>query len=198
MERPVATMHHEHPENQWIQAYQRGDVEALERLVEHFRRPLFAFILNMMPGNSDAEEIFQEVWLRVIKHLPRYREKNFAGWIFRIARNLFIDRIRREQRIVSPRHPDDETTIETFPDRRPDPAAATGSADLGARIRAALTALPAEQREVFLMRSEADMSFKQIAAAQSTTVNTALSRMNYALQKLRPLLIEDYESLARR
>lgn len=193
----MGIMHNDHPEKQWIQASQRGDIEALALLVEHFRRPLFAFILNMQQGRGDAEEIFQEVWLRAIRHLPRYREKNFAGWLFRIARNLFIDQVRRNQRTVSPQSASGEPVIEMFPDHQPDPAATAGATDLGARIREALGALSADQREVFLMRTEAAMSFKEIAAAQNVSLNTALSRMNYALQKLRPLLLEDYAALGK-
>jgi RNA polymerase sigma-70 factor (ECF subfamily) len=73
-------------------------VAALGHLVEHFRRPLFAFIHNMLQGRGDPEEIFQEVWLRAIRNLPRFKEKNFAGWLFRIAHNLFIDDLRRIKR----------------------------------------------------------------------------------------------------
>lgn len=191
-------MHHERPENEWIQAYKRGDLTALDRLVEHFRKPLFSFIINMLQGQGDAEEIFQEVWLRAIKHLNAYRDKNFAGWLFRIAHNVFIDEIRRNKRIATSWSTDEESIIETFPDQRPLPSDLASDADLGCRIRTALSSLPPDQREVFLMRSEADLSFKEIAKAQGISLNTALSRMNYALQKLRPLLTEEYQALATR
>jgi RNA polymerase sigma-70 factor (ECF subfamily) len=191
-------MQNEHPERQWILAFKRGDTNALEPLVEHFRRPLFAFILNMQQGHGDAEEIFQEVWLRAIKNLHRYRDKNFCGWLFRIARNCFIDRVRKEQRFISPANPDGNDPIASHPDHRPDPGQAAGHTDLGRRIREALGELSPEQREVFLMRSEAGLSFREIARIQETSLNTALSRMHYAVQKLRPLLIEDYQAHAMR
>lgn len=189
-------MSSEEPEKQWIRDYQRGDTAALERLVEHYRRPLFAFILNMMDGRGDAEEIFQEVWLRAIRNVSKYREKNFIGWLFRIARNYFIDQVRRQKKFAS--ESDISDHADHLSDLRPDPSHSAGARDLGHRIREALRSLPIEQREVFLMRSEADLSFKQIASRQGTTVNTALSRMNYAVQKLRPLLLEDYQSLSSR
>lgn len=189
----------EHADNTWIEQYKAGDVSALEHLVEHYRKPLYAFIYNMLQGRGDAEEIFQEVWLRVIRNLRSYRDRNFAGWLFRIAHNLFIDRIRLEQRFVAAApasSANDETPlIERIPSPHPTPDAQTADRDLGHRIRAAIASLPDDQRAVFLMRTEADLSFKEIAAIQQTSLNTALGRMHYALQKLRPLLEEDYQQI---
>jgi len=189
------------PEIQWIIEYKKGDVAALEQLVEHFRKPLYAFIYNMLQGRGDAEEIFQEVWLRAIKNMHAYRDKNFCGWLFRIAHNLFIDRVRREKRMVRPaadHDPDGEINIiEQFPSRDILPDEWAADNDLGLRIRHAVAGLPDDQREVFLMRTEADIPFKEIAVLQETTLNTVLSRMQYALQKLRPLLQEDYNNLNR-
>jgi len=196
---PMAT---DHPENQWITDFKKGDVEALAKLVEHFRRPLFAYILNMMQGRGDPEEIFQEVWLRAIRNLPRYRDRNFIGWLFRISKNLFIDQIRKENREVpatSLSDPEEgEDPVARHPDRSASPDEQVAHRDTGCQIQQALSALPAEQREVFLMRTEADLSFKEIAVLQGTTLNTALSRMHYALQKLRPLLDHEYRALGRR
>ena len=193
-------MRTDQPEIQWIADYKKGDMAALEKLVEHFRRPLYSFIYNMLQGRGDAEEIFQEVWLRAIKNMSKYKEKNFCGWLFRIARNFFIDQVRRNQRMVSPAFDgtefgEDPISRLSSPDMAPDEQ--TADKELGVRIRLAIGDLPEDQREVFLMRTEADLSFKEIAAIQNTTLNTALSRMHYALQKLRPVLQEDYQQLNR-
>ncbi|HMP89322.1 MAG TPA: sigma-70 family RNA polymerase sigma factor [Kiritimatiellia bacterium] len=186
-------------EFQWITAYKKGDTGALEHLVEHFRRPLYAFIYNMLQGKGDAEEIFQEVWLRAIRNMERYRDKNFCGWLFRIAHNCMIDSIRKNQRKVDLGTTDEtgEDPISRFasPDMSPDMEIA--DKDLGRRIRMAIAGLPEDQREVFLMRTEGELSFKEIAAIQQTSLNTALSRMQYALQKLRPMLEEDYRNIGR-
>jgi len=188
-----------HADHLWITKYKKGDVSALSHLVEHYRKPLYAFIYNMLQGKGDAEEIFQEVWLRAIKNLHSYRDKNFPGWLFRIAHNLFIDRVRRESRFAElssdPHQENEAAAIERFPSRDATPDRQVADQDLGRRIRDALAALSDDQREVFLMRTEADLSFKEIASIQNTTLNTALSRMHYALQKLRPLLQEDYQLL---
>ena len=168
------------------------------KLVEHFRRPLFGFILKMTEGREDAEEVFQEVWFRVIRSLDSYREKRFISWLFRIAHNLIIDRARKARPMfdphpVEPGQPDD---IETrIPSTGISPALQVEGRDLGRRIAAAVSLLPQEQKEVFLMRMEGDLPFKEIAKIQGTSINTALARMQYALAKLKDELKTDYRDI---
>ena len=80
-----------------IEEYKAGDAEALAALVEKYRRPLFAYLINMTSANSDADELFQETWFRVIKKIDSYKQQNFYGWITRIAHNLTIDKIRKRK-----------------------------------------------------------------------------------------------------
>lgn len=168
--------------------YRAGRVEALGQLVEHTRRPLYAFIAKMMQGHADADEIFQEVWVRAMRNLERYREDRLLSWLFRIAHNLIIDRSRKTGRLTSFDQipaPDGLPLAERVPDSRPDPASVAESHDLQAQIAEAVSRLPPEQREVFLMRTEADLPFKEIARIQGVSINTALARMQYAVRKLR-------------
>lgn len=186
------------PELEWLAEYRQGQVEALGKLVEHYRRPLFGFILRMTEGREDAEEIFQEVWFRVIKNQHKYRHKSFKSWLFKIAHNLIIDRARKRKPIIdiNAGSEDGEDVFETRIE-----AGGLSSAQeidgeiLGRRIAAAVRQLPDNQREVFLMRSEAELSFKEIAKIQGTSINTALARMHYAIRKLRDLLSHDYDEL---
>ena len=182
-------------DHELLDRYRRGDADALGELVELYRRPLFSFILRMTEGREDAEEIFQEVWLRVIRHQHRYRAKSFKSWIFRITHNLVIDRARKRRPVVDLQGPDPDGE-DPFESRVPDPGPAphenlTGR-ELGDRIAEAVRGLPEEQREVFLMRMEADLPFKEIARIQGTSVNTALGRMHYAVGRLRNLLKDTY------
>ena len=192
-------MRTDQPEKKWLSAYKNGDTAALGLLVEHFRKPLFAYIYNMLQGRGDAEEIYQDVWLRVIKNIGKYREKNFAGWLFRIAHNLYVDQVRKKSHVAHPIVQDvnneDAPMIERHPSKKLTPDRQVEAKDLGIRILAAVAKLPDDQREVFMMRTEADIPFKEIAKIQKTSLNTALARMHYALQKMRPLLQEDYDSL---
>jgi RNA polymerase sigma-70 factor, ECF subfamily len=189
----------ESPEKAWLLEYRHGRVDAMGELMEHFRRPLFGFILKMTEGREDAEEIFQEVWLRVIRNQESYQDKKFLSWLFRIAHNLIVDRARKFKPIrdFPSSESDPESEIETrIPSPDISPALQVEGRDLGRRISTAVSRLPQEQKEVFLMRMEGDLPFKEIAKIQGTSINTALARMQYALVKLRDELKTDYRDIA--
>ena len=183
---------------QLLAAYRAGDAEALGGLVEKYRRPLFGFILRFSEGREDAEEVFQEVWVRAIKNMNRYRQKSLLSWLFRIAHNLMIDRIRRRKPFLSldtAASEDGLTLGEQLAAVGLGPDSETGGRDLGLRIEAAAAQLPTEQREVFWLRMQADLSFKEIAKIQKCSINTALARMQYAVSKLRKELAGEYREL---
>ncbi len=174
--------------------YQAGDLTALEELVEAYRRPLFAYILRMTESRGGAEDIFQDVWIRAIKHLPTFRERNLLGWLFRIAHNRIIDRARKqrpEQPYLEEIEYDTPSTRRAVHTLSPDEQA--HEQDLKRRIQQAVATLPEEQRSVFLLRMDANLSFKEIARIQQISINTALARMRYALEKMRLELKKEYE-----
>lgn len=173
-----------------IRAYLKGDEKAFEVLYYRYRKPLYGFLNNLTAGNSsEADEVFAETWLRVIDKLPKYNDSGkFSAWLFRISRNIFIDRLRhnKPERFVTI-DGDDQIEImagssEFSPDRE------IGAGDISKEIYRALTSLQPEQKEVFLLREEAELSFKEIAEIQQCSIGTVLSRMRYALKKLRLIL----------
>ena len=183
-----------------VAAYRKGDIAAFDTLVERYRRPVFGFILNSTCNQADAEEVYQETWLKAIRGLDSYKEKNFGGWLVRIARNTMIDRSRRRRPDVSL---DAESATgrplsEVVADGGPGPHDQMVASDLGRAIGEAVDTLQPEQKEVFLMRVEAELSFKEIAAIQGVPINTALSRMQYALNRLKPLLRKQYHDVTDR
>lgn len=184
--------------NKCLDRYLRGDRNALGELVQAYRRPLYAFILSMVKGQADADEVFQETWIRAIRNLNHFDRRNVMAWLFRIARNLVIDRVRKDRRLEPAVTGGGEDggfdRILAHPAQGPDPARLAAGRDLGQRIRSAVRRLPRDQREVFVMRMEADLSFKEIARIQRVPLNTALARMHYAVLKLRAELNEDYET----
>lgn len=180
-------------EREVLAAYRGGDENALTELVEISRKPLYAFILRMVEMHDEANDIFQEVWFRAIRNIGRYKEKSFMNWLFRIAHNVIIDRARRRQTaaVAEPRPNEEDAgtrAIEAMADPAPAPDRLVIGKETGELIGAAVAALPAEQREVFLLRMDADISFKEIAAMQGVSINTALARMQYALEKIRAAL----------
>lgn len=182
-----------------IKAYLNGDANALEPLVEKYKRPLYSFILKMTEGREDTDEIFQETWFRALKNIHKFRHKNFLNWLFRISHNLVIDRARRNKRNVSMQSTTAGEGENTLEDRLAapgiSPAEEVGATHLGERIEAAAKTLSPEQKEVFMLRMYGNVSFKEIAKIQQCSINTCLARMQYALTKLRSILEEEYEEL---
>lgn len=178
-----------------LAAYRRGDAEALGRLVEKYKRPLFGFLARFAAGPGEADEWFQETWVRAIQHMNAFRQRNLLGWLFKIAHHLVIDQARKRKPDTSldaPLPESGEPLGATLAAGGPSPAAEAAGRDLGRHIEAAVARLPLEQREVFWLRMQAGLPFKDIARIQRCSVNTALARMQYALGKLRPALEPAY------
>lgn len=183
-----------------LHAWRRGDPEALARIVDRTRTPLHRFILGMVGDPHTADDVFQDVWLRAVRSLHRYKSHRLLSWLFRIAHNRIIDLTRKRKPDFSLQMQlgsgETAATLETFlPDKAHSPAHEAGDRELGLRIRAALATLSPEQREVFVLRMEAGVPFKTIAEIQRVSINTALGRMHYALKHLRETLAEDYQNL---
>ncbi len=184
-----------------LQEYRDGDIDALGRIVDQTRVPLYRFIYGLVRDPHVAEDVFQDVLIRAIKGLHRYQSDRLLSWLFRIARNRVIDLSRKRKPDYSLQQTVGSTdtsnaALESFvPNPDHGPAQQSANHELALRIRDAVDQLPAEQREVYLMRTEADLPFKIIAQTQSVSINTALARMQYALRALRVSLADDYQTL---
>jgi RNA polymerase sigma factor (sigma-70 family) len=176
-------------DSELLASYRAGDTLALGVLITRYERPLYSFILRMTSA-SDADDVYQETWVRALRALADFDDRKPLSWLFRIARNLVIDRARRSCRWVPLAS---ESGEDRWPAGGPSPAEVAAGADLGRRIRLAVETLPLEQREVFLMRTEGNLPFKEIARLQRVSINTALARMQYALDKLRTGLKDTFE-----
>jgi len=184
--------------------YQKGDVRAFEILLTRHRRPVFNFILRFVGARETAEDLLQEVFLRVVKGAENYqRQAKFTTWLYTIARNLCVDhsrrmKHRRAQSLDAPMgaNSDSGTLLDVVAgDELPSDRRAVSS-ELADKMKGAIQGLSEEQREVFLMREFLDMPFKQIAEVVGVPENTVKSRMRYALEKLR-LELEEYADLAK-
>ena len=169
-----------------IRAYSAGNERAFEILYRRYREQLYGYLYNLLSGDaSEAEEVFEETWIKVIEKLPSYRDQGkFSAWLFRVARNIFIDMARKKQRSALPLESGD---LPDVPDWSRRPERDMEERDTAALIAGALNELPADQKEVFLLRQQ-ELSFKEIAEIQSCSVNTVLGRMHYAVRNLKKLL----------
>lgn len=169
--------------------WQRGDAAAFEQLYRRYRERLHRYLLRLAPSAAEAEELFQEVWMALIRQRDRYvARERFASWLFAIAHRRAADRWRALHRHVpdwrtgAPQ--DSEQPLagvsgEQAPEHQLDEQAR------GAALLAAIEQLPLLQREAFLLRAEAGLSVDDIAAVTQVSRETAKSRLRYAYARLR-------------
>src|SRR5260370_10039682 len=187
-------MAQERTDEELLAAYQQGDVGAFELLLRRHRAPLFTFLLRMLGDRERAEDLAQETFLRIVKGAQAWeRRARFQTWLFTIARNLCVDqsrrdRFRRADSLGQTGADDEPAMIESVPAREIDPARGAESARLRPVLQQALLSLPVEQREVFILREQAGVPFKEIAELVGVNENTVKSRMRYALEGLRKAL----------
>jgi RNA polymerase sigma-70 factor (ECF subfamily) len=187
--------------------FQGGDRAAFATLVKKHKTTLYNFILRQVRSASAAEDLVQDVFVRIVQNASDFKhEARFTTWAYTIARNLCIDHLRkmslrRHPSLDQASSPDTEsgpTLGERTADKHPSAEVdrAVINTELGQRIGRAVEALPAEQREVFLLRELANVPFKDIAEIVGVPENTVKSRMRYALERLQQALSE-YEDYAR-
>ena len=163
-------------------AYAAGDAGAFDALYDRHRRRLYGYLRRQV--GASADELFQDVWLRVIDARDRYEPRaKFATWLYTIAHNRLMDHFRSAGRLVAIES--DEERNEIAADETVTPEHEAARRQLGASILAALDLLPALQREAFLLQQEAGLSVEEIAEATGVNRETAKSRLRYALAKLR-------------
>jgi RNA polymerase sigma factor (sigma-70 family) len=161
-------------------AYRDGNAGAFETLYARHRAPLYRFVLRSVKSRPVGEELFQEIWLRVIEARGRYTpQARFTTWLYTIAHNHLVDHWRKRGLTLVALDADD------VPGTSPDPADEAQARQSLARFAAALQALPPLQREAFLLHEEGELSVGEIAAATGTNEEAAKSRLRYAMAKLK-------------
>jgi len=173
-----------------------GDERAFEELHTRYQRKVLSFFHGMGRNAQSANDLCQETFLRVWKVRRRYRASGpFAGYLFGVARMIWFESRRAEQRVwrLGQRVDGEESTDRLeAPDWRPDRRAERG--ELEQRLFAALDELPEEQRMVFVMRNIEGLSLDEIASALDCPLNTVRSRRILAIKRLRRLLAAVHEA----
>ncbi|MGQ0429512.1 MAG: sigma-70 family RNA polymerase sigma factor, partial [Gammaproteobacteria bacterium] len=160
-------------------------------LYANHRAALWRFIRRTVGDDAATDDVFQECWSRVIANRASYRpEARFATWLYRIARNCCMDFWRRSGRRGAREVADDEA-IAAADDPAPGPLQSALAQESGARLAAALAALPEEQKGAFLMYVEGGLSVAEIGEATGVNTETAKSRLRYAVAKLKDMLGAD-------
>ena len=180
-------------DNQLVLSFQEGNNNSLEVLVNRHKDRIFTSINILVKDKYLAEDMFQDVFIKIIDTLRnnRYNEEGkFLPWALRIAHNLCVDHFRKVKRTPTIMTSDERDIFEVInvtEDGADRNIIRNQSHD---RVRAILDLLPDDQREVVVLRHYADLSFKEIAAMTNCSINTALGRMRYGLLNMRKLMAE--------
>jgi RNA polymerase sigma-70 factor (ECF subfamily) len=172
--------------------YAAGDLEAFQRLYALHRGGLYRYFLRQT-NRTVAEELFQDVWARLIQHRKRYRpEASFKTWLYTLAHNRLVDYWRREGRRAIDQSELGEAGCDIeFADPDPGPQRRVDLRDCLEQLLQLVTALPDLQRQAFLLRHEAGMTLAQIAEAMNSGAETAKSRLRYAMDRLRSAIAKE-------
>jgi RNA polymerase sigma-70 factor (ECF subfamily) len=171
-----------------LRGLKAGLPAAFERLVREYGDRLYRFALRLV-GERGAEDLTQEVLLRVFRSIGSYEPTGrFDSWLFTIANHLAIDEARRRKPEAPLTEIDEEARGDRFASAMPEPSESLEEAERRRALLQAVERLPLDQRQVFLLREEAGLSFKEIAEILQCPLNTALGRMHYAMEHLRKAL----------
>lgn len=170
-------------------SYGGGDAGAFETLYRRHRGPLYRFLLRQLGDTATAEELFQDVWMRVIDFRGRYQARaKFSSWVYAIAHNRVMDFYRANGKARFLDQEQAEEALDALPAEDPPADVLIDNKRAAERLLAALSELPEAQREAFLLQQEGDLSVEEIGAATGVSRETAKSRLRYAVAKLRASL----------
>lgn len=185
-------------DHQLIHLFMEGELQALEVLILRHKDKLYTSILFLVKDKYLAEDIFQDVFIKIIDTIRggRYTEEGkFLPWAMRIAHNLCVDHFRKVKRTPAIKTSDDRDIFEVLNFTEDGADAKMMKRQSYDRVRKMLDQLPEDQKEVIILRHYAELSFKEIASLTQCSINTALGRMRYGLINLRKMMAEKHIAL---
>jgi RNA polymerase sigma-70 factor (ECF subfamily) len=180
-------------DQQLIHLYMEGDANALATIVMRYKDKIYTSIYLLVKDKYLTEDIFQDVFIRIIDTLKggRYTDEGkFLPWAMRIAHNMCVDHFRKVKRTPTIKTSDDRDIFEVLNFSEPGADHKMMNGQSQDKVRKMVDLLPEDQREVIILRHYADLSFKEIADLTNCSINTALGRMRYGLINLRKMMTE--------
>ncbi len=182
-----------------VKKFVSGDSKCIDILIDRHQQRIYSFIFLMVRQRDLAEDIFQDVFVKVIHSLKggKYAENGrFTSWVMRIAHNLVIDHFRKQknQQMVS----NDQYTFDIFNNTRFSDHTIEDKMvydQMLSDVASLVEKLPETQKEVIKLRHYFGLSFKEIAEETNVSINTALGRMRYALINMRKMMDEQNMTL---
>ncbi|MBN2342857.1 MAG: RNA polymerase sigma factor [Deltaproteobacteria bacterium] len=180
--------------------FQTGDAAAFEALFDKYKGPIYIFLVRQCGNKEVASDLTQDVFTKLIKKADTFKHQSkFSTWIYTVARNTAMDHARKSKHrkhasLDASTADDGPALIEKVSDDGPTPERRSNANELQKALAAAIEKLPADQREVFILREYHGMPFAEISEVVEAKVGTVKSRMRYALESLRQELhqYEDY------
>lgn len=170
-------------ESQLIRRCQRGDPEAFAELVDAYKKPIYNLAFRMLCDREEANDITQDTFLRVYRNLDKYKpEHKVSTWIYTIASNLCIDRLRKLKGNV-------QELDFNFPDHRPLPEEQLMQSQMRRDIDEAINQLPEKYRLVIVLRHLNELSYEEIASALAIPVNTVKTHLFRGREMLKQTLL---------
>ena len=180
-------------EQELIQLYLKGNTDALSCLISRYKDKIYTSIYLLVKDKYLAEDIFQEVFIRIIDSLKGKgysNEGKFLPWALRISHNLCVDHFRKVKRTPKITTSDDRDIFEVLNFSEPNAETRLIQSQSHEKVRKMIDLLPEDQREVIILRHYGDLSFKEIASITKCSTNTALGRMRYGLINMRKMTLE--------
>lgn len=179
------------PDALLVKSYVAGDENALAALINRHQSKIFGFIYSKIADRDISNDIFQDTFIKVIKTLKSnsYNEEGkFLPWVMRIAHNLIVDHFRKTKKMPMFRETEEFSIFSIMSDNVPNIESRIITDQVQQDLKKLIAELPADQKEVLLMRIYQDLSFKEISELTGVSINTALGRMRYALMNLRKVI----------
>ena len=188
-------------DEQLVAAYLNDDDQrAFTELVERHKDRIFNFIMSMVKDRSLANDLFQDTFLRVISAMHARRasyeqQGRWIYWVIRIARNATLDHLRSRKKFVdvNANQEAEDYFWTQLKDESPDAVDEMQKAQQSKWLEKSIAQLPEEQQEVLMLRQDAGLTFREIAAMTNCSINTALGRMRYALINLEKIMSQSPE-----
>ena len=179
------------PDALLVKNYMDGDENALAVLIKRHQSKIYGFIYSKLSDRDVADDVFQDTFMKVIKTLKSnsYNEEGkFLPWVMRIAHNLIVDHYRKNKKMPMLRETEEFSIFSVLTDSSQNIEGQMITDLIKKDLQRIVEELPADQKEVLMMRLYQDLSFNEIAELTNVSINTALGRMRYAILNLRKII----------
>lgn len=181
---------------QLVSEFQNGNIESFNELVRRYQQKVYWIARRMIGNHDDADDIVQEVFVKVHKKLNNFRsESSFYTWLYRIATNMSINAIRKKKLVEWFRFDDALPTMNLVSDESYDPHKKMESQENRAMLSNAIAGLPAKQKQVFIFRYYDELPYAEIAKIMKTSVGGLKANYFHAVKNIQKYFKDNGDDL---